>query len=260
MKTLFALTSWGNSGVPWILKCLDLHPQVKAWSCLTNASYSPLGRELDAVEYLDGIGRFGWSEASVCGDVHGIGSHEFRRLREAFGDVFRGAHLVAHPVQRLAGSFAFSHDVGRKWNHADFLRLWNMDREDPRAVTARRVLGEDGDHIPAHYMVNANTIGLLCSPEHEDYPLFTLEGLMAGDEEWDRLISHISAGAIPDFGGLWRPLQGQYVGIAHKPFESSPRAAWDALPGYAQDMVAAAMTDESRQAFEKLGYDLSFVV
>jgi hypothetical protein len=261
MKTVFALTSWGNSGVPWILRCLALNPKIKAWSCLTDASYSPLGRGLDAIDYLEGIGRFGWPEAPVCGDVHGVGLHEFPRLREAFGDIFRGAHLVAHPIQRIAGSFIFSHDVGRKWNHADFLRNWALDWNDPRAVAARQVLGEGGDHIPAHYMMNVNTIALMSDAKDvEEYPLITLEGLMAGDEEWDRLINHFSAGQIPDFQGLWRPLQGQYVGVAHQPFAVSPRAAWEALPDYAREMIAAAMTDESRQAFERLGYDLSFVV
>ncbi len=261
MKTLFSLTSWGNSGVPWILQCLSLNPRIKAWSCLTDPSYSPLGCALDAIDYLEGIGRFGWPQAPVCGDVHGIGIHEFPRLRQAFGDTFRGAHLVAHPIQRIAGSFHFSHAAGRDWKHADFLRNWALDWDDPRAVTAREVLGEDGDHIAPHYMMNVNTIVLMADPkDNQEYPLFSLEALMAGDEEWDRLINHFSAGEIPTFEGLWRPLKGQYVGIAHQPFTMSPKEAWEGLPIYARDSIAAAMTDESRQAFEGLGYDLSFVI
>lgn len=261
MKTVFALTSWGNSGVPWILKCLALNPKIKAWSCLTDPSYSPLNRPMDAIDYLEAIGRLGWPEAPVCGDVHGVGIHEFPRLRQAFGETFRGAHLIAHPIQRIAGSFHFSHVAGRDWKHADFLRNWGLDRDDPRAVAARGVLGEDGDHIAAHYMMNVNTIGLVSRPEDlEQYPLFSLEGLMAGDAEWDRLINHFSAGQIPTFEGLWRPLQGQYFGIAHQPFTMSPQEAWEGLPVYARETIAAAMTDESRQAFERLGYDLSFVI
>jgi len=97
---------------------------------------------------------------------------------------------VAHPIQRIAGSFHFSHLAGRDWKHADFIRNWALDWDDPRAVTARQVLGEDGDHIAAHYMMNVNTITLISDPKDmEEYPLFSLEALMAGDEEWDRLIA-----------------------------------------------------------------------
>src|SRR5579863_1817547 len=127
MKTLFALTSWGNAGVPWICECINLHRSIHAWSCMSGSSYSPLGRELDPLEYLDAMARLGWADYQACGDVHGISPHRFAEARAAYGDAFRGAHLIAHPVPRLAGSFAFSKAVGRDWKHRDFLALWGIE-------------------------------------------------------------------------------------------------------------------------------------
>lgn len=260
VKTVFALSSWGNAGVPWVMACLNLHPEVRAWSCMHLAPYSPLGRELSPVEYLDALARVGWGQHSACGDVHGVGWDQFAGLHGAFGPAFRRAHLVGHPVNRLAGSLYFSQELGRVWKHQDFLDLWGMSRDDPRAVQARDILGEDGDHIPAHYMINVNSIAAIAGPGGAlADPLYRLEALMQSDDAWDGLVRHLSGDSVRDYGDRWRQYEGVVMGTAHQPFAHSPRQVWDDLPEYARRIVAAALTEPSRQAFEALGYDLSFV-
>jgi len=224
------------------------------------APHSPLARDLGAVEYIDAIARLGWPDHDVCGDVHGIGHDQFASLHAAFGETFKGGHLVGHPVPRLAGSLYFSREIGRVWKHAEYLAMWGMEPTDARAQTALAVLGEDGDHIPAHYMINVNSITSICGPDGPlAEPIFKLEALMTQDAEWERMIDHFSGGAVA-YGDTWRELQGVIMGSAHQPFASGdPQTAWDGLPDYAQRMMAAALTPQSRAAFEALGYDLSFI-
>jgi hypothetical protein len=260
LKTVFAFTSWGNAGVPWLLACLNSHPQVRAVSCLTHGAYSPLGREIGATDYLDAVGRIGWADKPVCGDVHGVSPHEFPNLHATFGDTFRGCHLVGHPIPRLAGSLAFSKAAGRDWRYRDFLRTWNMDPGDSRATSALVILGEEGDYIPAHYMINVNSVVDVCGVDGPKAdPLFSLESLMADDGAWVALLAHLSAGTIAESGGHWEAFRGQLMGIAHQPFGSTPRAVWDGLDEYVRLTVAAHLTDEARAVYEALGYDLSFV-
>jgi hypothetical protein len=259
MNTVFAVSSWGNAGVPWVVKCVNLDPRIRSWSCMAYAAHSPMGLNWTPVEYLDALARLGWQDYVACGDVHALGP-DFTDLEKAFGDRFRGGHLMGHPVPRLAGSFAFSRELGRDWKHQDFLRLWNMAPDDPRAVAALEVLGPEGDHVPAHYMVNVNNVVLIADgagPLRE--PVFRLEDLMASDRGWTEMIAHLSAGVIEDYGSRWRPMQDVFVGVAHQPFAAGPRAVWDGLPDYVRKMFVVALTDAAREAYTALGYDLSFV-
>jgi hypothetical protein len=256
MKTVFALTSWGNAGVEWVKECINLHPGIHAWSCMNFAPHSPIQRELTAVEYLDCIARLGWNDYQSCGDVHGVGPDHFPAVRVAFGEEFRGSHLIAHPVPRLAGSLAFSKVVGRDWRHRDFLKNWGMERDHPIARNALSILGEEGDHVPAHYMMNVNSILLV---RDTGDPLFKLEELMTSDEAWAGMIDHLSRGQIGDYAKRWRAKKGVYLGVAHEPFMQPPEAVWRNFPTYVREVFAAMLSEESRHAFEDLGYDLSYV-
>jgi hypothetical protein len=256
MKTVFALTSWGNAGVEWVKECINLHPGIHAWSCMNFAPHSRIQRELTAVEYLDCIARLGWNDYQSCGDVHGVGPDHFPAVRVAFGEEFRGSHLIAHPVPRLAGSLAFSKVVGRDWRHRDFLKNWGMERDHPIARNALSILGEEGDHVPAHYMMNVNSILLV---RDTGDPLFKLEELMTSDEAWAGMIDHLSRGQIGDYAKRWRAKKGVYLGVAHEPFMQPPEAVWRNFPTYVREVFAAMLSEESRHAFEDLGYDLSYV-
>lgn len=260
MPTVFALSSWGNSGVPWIHSCLKLHPKIQAWCCLNYGAYSPLGRALTPAEYVDSLARIGWQDAPVVGDLCGVSWTDFDALTETFGEMFRGGILVGHPVQRLAGSFNFSHEVNRTWSHADFLSMWGMTPDDPRAVAAYSALGDEGDHIPASYMAHVITINQVWGPGGAlNAPVYRLEDLLTSDEAWTGMVNHLSGGEIPDYGPMWRQLEGVCPNSAHAPFQSSPREVWDAFPEYVRRTMAAMMTEEARETFEILGYDVSFV-
>jgi hypothetical protein len=276
-QRLFALTSWGDAGIPWITKCLNLHPSIRAFLNVRARIGAWSGANLGATQYVSAIADLSSNE--LCGDVNGISPHEFAELEASFGPAFRGAHLIGPPIVRYAGSLAYSRDAGRHWNHETFLDLWNIDREDPLSLTLLELLGEDGDHVPAHYMMHVNGIVHVLGTA----PLFRIERLMAEDEEWSRLVSHISGGTIMDYGSSWRPLQGQLIGVAHEPFRmflppparrfSWPRrapagnnlgvdaslAVWDTLPGTTRLVVAEMLSPQARTAYESLGYDPSFI-
>jgi hypothetical protein len=260
MNTVFALTSWGNGGVPWIMACLNLHPQIRAYSNLANAVYSPLGRELSASDYLDAMARLNWPDCATVGDVHGVNPGDLASLHRAFGSVFRGGHLTGHPVQRLAGSLYFSRAVGRDWRFKDYLAMWTMTPDHPRARAAFPILGEDGDYIPAAYMQHVNGVTSSCSPTGPlADPLFKIDELLHSDGAWAALIEHLSGGALRDSGGYWKAMEGQVLNVAHEPLTATPREVWDAFDPYVRDVVAGLLTEDARAVYESLGYDLSFV-
>lgn len=189
--------------MPWIAKCLNLHPSMRA---LLNArgSLNALAKaELTAPQYLEAIGRL--SEGyDVCGDVHGVSPHEFGELSTVFGEAFRGAHAVGPPVLRLAGSLAYSRSVSRRFSHQAFLDLWGLTRDHPLSRALLTLLGEEGDHVPAHYMMHVNGLPLLVGTA----PTFRIDRLMTEDTEWATLTAHLSGGAVTDFGDAWRRLEG----------------------------------------------------
>jgi hypothetical protein len=276
-QKVFALTSWGYAGIPWITKCLNLHPDIQAFLNVR----SPLNHGsagLSATEYLKTLANIS-SPEPVCGDVNGISPHEFAELGVSFGEAFRGAHLTGPPILRFAGSLAYSRDVGRHWDHQTFLDLWSIERGTPLSTTLLEILGEDGDHVPAHYMMHVNGIAHLVGTA----PLFRIDRLMVDDEEWLHLVKCISSGTIVDYGSTWQRLRGEIIGSAHEPFRPlAPKAkrrsswfggkfeaatseidasssVWRGFPDQVRRVVAGMLNAEAREQYAALGYDLAFV-
>jgi hypothetical protein len=260
---MFALTSWGNAGIPWIGKCLNLHPSIHAFINIRAALGSLSGRNLNAAEYLHQIAVLARQNGvehvehyAVCGDLNGIGPHEFAELKRSFGCNFNGAHLMAHPIPRLAGSLAFSKEVSRHFTHDHFLNLWSLDRDNGISKKLLQILGESGDHIPAHYMMHVNGVIHVVGSA----PLFRLEELASCDEEWDAMTRYLSGELISDYGPTWRRLEGMFIGVAHQPFSlHDPVAVWRSFSQEIRQVVGTMLTDGAREAYEDLGYDLSFV-
>jgi hypothetical protein len=256
MPRLFALTSWGNAGVPWIAKCLNLHPKIRTFVNARGTLCNLTHKSVTATEYLRHVADLSSEYYSVCGDVHGVSPHEFSELKETIGDHFRGAHLVAHPIPRFAGSLAISKQMGRYFSHDDFLKLWDLDRSRPLSKILLPILGENGDHVPAHYMMHVNGIISIVGSA----PLFRLEELMAKNDEWASAIDYLSAGSITDYDGTWRRLKGVFIGVAHQPFGmGGPLIVWQSLSGLTRHVVSAMLNDRTRRTYECLGYDLSFI-
>ncbi|TMJ68900.1 MAG: hypothetical protein E6G80_14970 [Alphaproteobacteria bacterium] len=65
------------------------------------------------------------------------------------------------------------------------------------------ILGENGDHVPAHYMMHVNGIISIV----DSAPLFRLEELMTQNDEWAAAVEYLSAG-ITDFDYTERRLKG----------------------------------------------------
>jgi hypothetical protein len=185
-----------------------------------------------------------------------VSPHEFLELQEAIGAEFRGAHLVAHPIPRFAGSLAISKQMGRHFNHDDFLKLWTLDRSGRVSEMLLQILGENGDHVPAHYMMHVNGISSIVGSA----PVFRLEELMAKNDEWAAAVDYFSAGSITDFDATWRRLEGVLVGVAHQPFGmGGPLVVWQSLSEVTRRVVSGMLNDTARRVYERLGYDLSFI-
>jgi hypothetical protein len=281
-RRVFALTSWGAAGMLWIAKCLNLHRDLRAFMHMRDSLGQLAGSSVTATQYLQLIGTLS-SHYEVCGSVFGISPHEFSEL-EGNLPLFKGAHLIGPPILRYAGSLAYSRNVGRHWNHQHFLDLWGLKRGERLSEMLLEILGEDGDHVPAHYMVHV--INNVTVPHAA--PFFRLERLMTEDEEWETFVGYISGGTITDFGHSWHQLRGKLISIAqeHEPFRAIAREAvdrssrrgfnrrrsrgdaagfnasfevWNLMPSTTQEVISAMLTPEARQAYANLGYDLSFV-
>jgi hypothetical protein len=256
MPRLFALTSWGNAGVPWVAKCLSLHPEIRTFINARGTLARLRQTDVTATEYLRHLADLSSEYYSVCGDIYGVHPHEFLELKETIGDDFLGAHLMAHPIPRFAGSLAVSKQIGRHFSHDDFLKLWHLDRSSPLSEILLRLLDENGDHVPAHYMMHVNGIVTIV----HSAPLFRLEELMVKDDEWAAAVDYLSGGSITDFNGTWRRLEGVLIGVAHEPFGlNGPLIVWQSLPELTRRVVSAMLNDRARRTYEGLGYDLSFV-
>jgi len=70
------------------------------------------------------------------------------------------------------------------------------------------ILGENGDHVPAHYMMHVNGIISIV----DSAPLFRLEELMTQNDEWAAAVEYLSAG-ITDFDYTGRRLKGRPVPV-----------------------------------------------
>jgi hypothetical protein len=262
MPHLFALTSWGHAGVPWIVKCLNLHPGFRAFMNIRGQLQDiAKAAALDAVPYLLQLERVSLDGSAgeplyeAIGDVNGVSPHEFLAISAALPDRFSGANLIGHPIARLAGSLAYSKAVDRHFTHSKFLSLWGMAADNELARSLYAILGENGDHVPAHYMMHVNAIQYLL----DSAPCFHIERLMNGDDEWARLTRYLSGNAIADFGATWRSLEGQTVGVAHNAFAVGPLAAWASFADPVKRTIATMLSPSVRAAYERLGFDLSFV-
>ncbi len=203
------------------------------------------GRNIGATEYLHRVIDLS-SYYDVCGDIHGVSPHEFSELNEAFGDRFRGAHLIAHPIVRFAGSLAISKEMGRHFTRQDFLTMWGLDRAHPISVALLPILGENDDHVPAHYMMHVNGIVRIVRSQ----PMFKLEALMGADEEWRAMVDYLSGNTITNFGNTWRQLRGVFIGIAHQPFAvGGPRTVWNSLPPEVKKVVSTILADQARDEY-----------
>jgi hypothetical protein len=81
-------------------------------------------------------------------------------LRDTFGEHCALALLVGHPIQRYAGSIAFSKEIGRHWTRDHLRELWAPEPFDSLFGSITDILRPDDDHVRAlRAPLRANAFG-----------------------------------------------------------------------------------------------------
>lgn len=249
---LFGVVTWGNAGSMWLAKLLNSHPGIFCLHHLKGQWADILGQKrLDDLRYYEVIERQA-SAYDLAGDVHGVELEGLPRLERRYGERFRAAVLVRHPVPRILSHLGSVAEKGRPYYDLNYRRL-------RRGLSSelRTLLNDEERLFFVHVMGLVNRVVV----ERDAAPVFTLEDLSQDRSSVARLLDHLSAGSL-DPGNLldgeaWhRPVNSRF---SEAPPDRDPRAAFDALPDWGRIAFAALLEPAARDAYEALGYDLSFI-
>ncbi len=252
---LFAICSWGNAGTYWLTKLLNAHPEI---FCVHNvkgqwARHTGADR-IDDLDYLRIVGTQG-AVYRLAGDVHGVARESIPGLRAEFGDRFRCASLVRHPVPRVRSHMTLAATEGFNSDDVDYRRLeGSLDEPLKRLLKGKERL------FFAHVMELVNSV----SEENALGPVCTLEGLVSEPGQVQELVRHLSNGELSFPASLfdrdWRNPVNRHAGD-HAPGEPGniPEDIFVSLPGWQQEAFRALLGPHARTLYEDLGYDLSFL-
>ncbi len=248
---LFAILSWGAAGTYWLTKVLNAHPEIFCvhnvkgqWARLTGAD------RIDDLDYLHIIG----TQAAVyrlAGDVHGVARENIPELRAEFGDRFRCASLVRHPVPRVRSQMMLAAKAGFESYDIDHRRLQGSF-DGP----LRRLLEGEERLFFAHVMELVNSV----SDEKALGPVYALERLSLDPGNIEELVAHLSNAELSFPAALldwdWRDPVNRH---ASDRSAGVPETIFASLPGWQQEAFRALLGPHARRLYEDLGYDLSFL-
>lgn len=258
-KRLFGIISWGHAGSSWIAAALNEHPEIyAAYAAREEYARAHGCDEISVFDYML-IAANTKPEARVAGHVIGFHPHELVILNRAYGKNFYGLYFMAHPILRLAGSIDISRAVGRDWKFNDFLKLWNLPRENRGAQRCLDVCGEEGDYIPCNYIAHINNMPTYVDP----LSIVRFEELWRSDAAWHEFVMRLSGGMITDFGTRWRRHENAYLGghdgVAQRPLGRDPVEVWESFPDYVRYQISELLSDDTRAFHAALSYDMSFI-
>jgi hypothetical protein len=257
---LFAVVSWGNAGTHWLGRMLNAHPEV---FCLHNLRrkaepggmfQKPLVRFLARrargprpyMELLRRVAR----DYRLAGDVHGVDLHETAALRRAHGGRIRFAAVTRHPVLRVR-SHLQQHALGR---HRPWLGQGGLRRSVPDDLLP--LLADEERLFFVHVMRLVSRL----PAEQAVGPVFCMERLTRERAELDRLLGHLSQGELsfPDhaFDEDWSAPTARHAAPSAT---RKPEEVFAALEPWQRTCFQRLLDPGAREAYESLGYDLSFL-
>lgn len=248
---LFAICSWGNAGTYWLTKLLNAHPEI---FCVHNvkgqwARHTGADR-IDDLDYLRIVGTQG-AVYRLAGDVHGVARESIPGLRAEFGDRFRCASLVRHPVPRVRSHMTLAATAGFNSYNVDYRRL-----EGSLDEPLKRLLKGEERLFFAHVMELVNSV----SEEKALGPVYALERLSSDSGNIEELVAHLSNAELSFPAALldwdWRDPVNRH---ASDRSAGVPETIFASLPGWQQEAFGALLGPHARRLYEDLGYDLSFL-
>ena len=247
---LFAIVSWGAAATHWLSKVLNAHPEVL---CLHNPADSWLRLtgtpRIDDVTYMKIVADAGRGYRAA-GDCHGVWASSIPRMRAKWGDRFRAAAVVRHPIPRIASLWSLANKTG--FHH------YKLDYRFLREVAPRELAWiETEEHL---FFLHAARMPNNVLDEVQVGPLYRMETLTADRNEVRGLLRHISGGELDfDPGTLDRVFDRTVMSHAGREQAQRPREAFERFAGWQREILAAALDPAARAIYERLGYDLGFL-
>ncbi len=247
---LFAVVSWGAAGTHWLSKVLNAHPQVLCLhSTVTTWSKVCGNPRVDDLRYLEVIRRTGRGYG-LAGDCHGISAASIETIRNKWGNRFRSAVVVRHPMPRIASLWSLATKLG--FHHYD------LDYRFLRSVTPPKLKWvKTEEHL---FFVHAARMPNNVITESTVAPTYKMESLTTDQDEVRRLLRHLSGEELDFDPATLEAVFSQKV-VSHSGSEAPKdnRAIFESLPDWQQEIFTAVFDPEARVIYESLGYDFSFL-
>lgn len=252
-EKIFVLTSWGNSGVNWVYKCLNLYPNIRAFCGTRKVIQKTQG--FSVCDYLRELVKLSHGY-EVIADIHSVSPHEFPFIQNEIGKAFFGAHLIANPIQRIAGSMRISEEMGRNWDLNYFCDMWKIDEEDEFVQIAKKIIGPKGNYVPVSYIKHLNSITLL--PKESEF--FHLDKLMTDHSHWKSLFDFLLIKNEKTMDDRWKQFEGEFFGIAHEPFKEEVEQTWEGFDNKTKALFKSLVSEETLNIYEDFGYNLKPII
>lgn len=248
--SLFAIVSWGAAATHWLSKVLNAHPDVL---CLHN-THSHWARKsgsarVDDLTYMQIIHRAAQGYR-LAGDCHGISGTSIARLRSQWKDRFRSAVVVRHPIPRLASAWNLATKTRFQYHELDH------DRLRASAPSELRWLKSEGDFVFLHLAGMINSI----QTDDKIGPIYKMEDLVVDQDQVRSLLRFLSAEQLDFDPALPEAVfRQELVSHSGKDAPRDPELVFQSLSGWQKEIFTAVFESRSRQIYESLGYDFSFL-
>lgn len=247
---LFAIVTWGAAATNWLAKVLNAHPEVL---CLHNAG-NPWARvtgtsRIDEMTYMEFVARVG-RIYQAAGDCHAVSADSIPKLKKRWGECFRAAVVVRHPVPRILSMWNLAKRAGIDSYELDYRFLRSVA---PPALDWLKTK----EHL---FFLHTSRMANNILKEVEVGPVFKMEALTADPNQVRTLLHHLTGSELDFHAAMLDSLFGQRL-VSHSNLDhpQKPETAFTQLAEWQQDIFRAAFDPKARAIYERLGYGFKFV-